>query len=147
MSEVYKQLYCLAIFTLVGIVIGILFDSFRILRRSFKTVDLITYIQDILFWILTGVIVLFSIFKFNNGEIRSYIFFGMALGLLIYILTISKFVIKYTVIVINWAKKILSYPIKLLTEVFKNIIIKPALFIINMIKSIFSKKKVAPPNQ
>lgn len=41
------------IFTINGILIGLLFDFFRILRRSFKTKDIITYIEDILFWILT----------------------------------------------------------------------------------------------
>ena len=69
-----EQLLCLIAFTVTGIVIGVLFDVFRILRRSFKTADWLTTLQDILFWILAGFITLFSIFKFNNGEIRSYIF-------------------------------------------------------------------------
>ena len=75
-----EQLLCLIAFTVTGIVIGVLFDVFRILRRSFKTADWLTTLQDILFWILAGFITLFSIFKFNNGEIRSYIFIGIALG-------------------------------------------------------------------
>lgn len=41
------------IFTINGVIIGLLFDFFRILRRSFNTKDIITYIEDILFWILT----------------------------------------------------------------------------------------------
>ena len=41
------------IFVLNGFVIGFLFDIFRILRKSFKTTDTITCIEDILFWILT----------------------------------------------------------------------------------------------
>ena len=71
MEELYSQLFCLLMFTITGIAIGILFDIFRILRKSFKTADIITYLQDILFWILSGLIVLFSIYRFNNGEIRS----------------------------------------------------------------------------
>lgn len=125
MGEIYEQLFCLLIFTITGIVIGILFDLFRILRKSFKTADWITYIQDILFWILTGFIVLFSIFKFNNGEIRSYIFLGIALGVLIYMLTISKFIIKYAVLIINWIKKIIYYPISIIANILRKIVINP----------------------
>ena len=119
MSEVYRQLFCLFIFILIGIIIGILFDCFRILRKSFKTADWITYIQDIIFWILTGIIILFSIFKFNNGEIRSYIILGIFFGALLYILTISKFVVKYSVLAIQLLKRIILYPINILINIFK----------------------------
>lgn len=47
-----NQAYLFLIFILNGLLIGILFDFFRILRKSFKTPDFITYIQDICFWIL-----------------------------------------------------------------------------------------------
>ena len=135
MDEIYRELFCLVIFILTGIIIGILFDCFRILRKSFKTVDWITYIQDIIFWILTGIIILFSIFKFNNGEIRSYIILGIFFGVLIYMITISKFVVKYSVRVIQLLKKIISYPINIL----KKIIITPLKNIFIKIKTINNK--------
>lgn len=116
-----NQLFCLIEFTITGALIGLLFDIFRILRKSFRTSDWITTIQDILFWIIAGLIILFSIFTFNNGEIRGYVFFGIALGIFIYIFTISRYIIKYTVVIINFFKKILSYPIKLI----KFLIISP----------------------
>ena len=134
MDDVYRQLFCLFIFIITGIVIGILFDCFRILRKSFKTTDWITCIQDIIFWMLTGIIILFSIFKFNNGEIRSYIILGIFFGALIYMLTISKFVIKYSVRVINLLKKIISYPINIIINILKKIIINP-------LKNIFTQNK------
>ena len=64
---VTNQAYLFCIFIINGIIIGILFDFFRILRKTFKTSDLITYIEDSMFWILTGIIILYSIFVFNNG--------------------------------------------------------------------------------
>ena len=63
-----NQAYTFIIFVLNGFIIGIFFDIFRILRKSFKTPDVITYMQDIAFWILSGLIILYSIFKFNSGE-------------------------------------------------------------------------------
>ena len=129
MQEVYNQLFCLGIFIITGISIGLLFDIFRILRKSFHTADWITYIQDVLFWILAGSMMLFSIFTFNHGEIRSYVFIGILIGVVIYMLAISKLVVKSSVTIILFIKKILSYPIHLIEKIVKIIIINPILFI------------------
>lgn len=137
MQEVYNQLFCLLIFIITGVVIGILFDIFRILRKSFKTSDWITYLQDIIFWILAGCVMLFSIFTFNNGEIRSYVFIGIILGIILYMLAISRLFVKISVTIIKFCKKILSYPIHLLENIIKKIIIKPILFIWKKTKNFF----------
>ena len=127
-NDTINQLYVFGIFILNGLLIGILFDIFRISRKTFKTSNLITYVEDILFWILTGLLLLFSIFKFNNGEIRGYIFLGILIGIFSYMLFISKYFIYINVKIINTIKyiisliiKILLYPLKLLYK----IIIKP----------------------
>ena len=140
MQEVYNQLFCLLIFIITGIVIGILFDIFRILRKSFKTTDFITYLEDIIFWILTGCIMLFSIFIFNNGEIRSYVFIGIAIGIISYMLIISRFFVKISVSIIKFIKKILSYPIKLIKNIFTKIILKPTLKILKNIHNLTKNK-------
>lgn len=113
---VTNQSYLFLIFTLNGIIIGLLFDFFRILRKSFKTPNFITYIEDILFWVLTGILVLYSIITFNNGEIRLYIFLGIIIGIALYILFLSNFIIKSNVFIIktlkNIIKNIISIPKK-----------------------------------
>lgn len=121
MQEVYRQLFCLFIFAITGALIGALFDIFRILRKSFKTADWITYIQDIIFWILAGSIMLFSIFTFNNGQIRSYVFIGMLIGIILYMLIISKIFVKFSVSIIKFVKRVLSYPIKIIKNILNYI--------------------------
>lgn len=101
-----SQAYVFVIYILSGILIGIFFDIFRVYRRSFKTPDFITYIQDILFWVLTGIFLLFVIFKFNNGELRWYIFLGALLGTLLYMLIFSKHFIKINVAILTFIKNI-----------------------------------------
>ena len=64
-----NQAYLFLIFMLNGAIIGLLFDFFRILRKSFKTNNLITYIEDILFWILSGISIIFSMYKFSRSEL------------------------------------------------------------------------------
>lgn len=106
---VTNQAYLFFIFTINGILIGLLFDFFRISRKVFKTNDVMTYIEDILFWILTGIIVLYSIFAFNNGELRLFMFLGIILGAFFYMIFISSYVIKINVKIINFLKKFLEY--------------------------------------
>ena len=83
-ATIINQAYLFGIYSVCGIIIGIFFDLFRILRRSFKTPDIITYIEDIIFGILTGVFLIFIIFVFNNGELRFYIFIALILSLIEY---------------------------------------------------------------
>ena len=92
-----NQAYLFLVFSLTGVIIGVLFDFFRILRRSIKTSNLITYIEDILFWILTGLFLLYIIFKYSFGQLRIYMFVSLIIGIVIYFLTISKYFIKLNV--------------------------------------------------
>lgn len=119
------QLYTFFNFILTGVVIGILFDIFRILRKSFKTLDLITYVQDFIFLILTGIIMLYSIFTFNNGEIRGYVIIGVFLGIMIYILLLSKYFINIMVKFISLIKKVVYYPLHILSSFIIKNIFKP----------------------
>lgn len=145
-NTVINQLYSFLVYIISGVLISLFFDVFRILRKSFKTSDLITYIEDIIFWLATGIFLLYVIFKFNNGEIRAYIFLGIILGVAIYILLFSKYFIKFNVKLINILKKIILktlniiiYPLKIL----KKNIIKPISFItINIRKSITKFYKI-----
>ena len=128
---VENQAYLFLVFSLTGVIIGILFDIFRSLRKCFKTSDIITYIEDVLFWVLTGIIILYSIWYFNNGEIRLFMFIGIIMGVLIYVLTLSNILSKiiYT---------ILNVTIKPITKIFtkiSNIIYK------NIIKIVEKRKK------
>lgn len=131
------------IFCVNGVLIGLLFDFFRILRRSFNTKDFITYIQDVLFWILTGFILLYSIFTFNNGEIRLFMFLGVAIGIIIYMLFISSYIIRINVAIIKFVKNIIikifniiSIPFKGIYKITKKLFFRPiSFFIINIRKS------------
>ena len=147
---VINQAYLFLIFTLNGFAIGLLFDFFRILRKSFKTSDTITYIEDILFWILSGLSVLYSIFMFNNGEIRIYMFLGIFIGISLYILLLSNYIIKINVYLISKLKIFLKYifniliiPIKLIFNIIKRLFFKPISFVcINFKNSIKNIDKI-----
>ena len=125
------------IFTINGILIGIIFDIFRIFRKTIKTSDFVTYIEDFLFWIITAIVLLYSIFTYNNGELRFFMFLAVILGFIIYIFTISSYLIKINVKIINVIKRIflnlfeiIYKPLIKTFKILKKIIFKPILFVI-----------------
>ncbi len=119
---VQNQAYLFLIFSLTGVEIGILFDFFRILRRTIKTGNIVTYIQDILFWILTGILVLYNIWYFNNGEIRIYMFLGIIIGTLIYMSTLSNISVKLFTKILSMIIKALEIPFTTIITIFRKII-------------------------
>ena len=124
-----NQAYLFLIFAFNGVVIGLIFDFFRILRKTFKTSNVITYIEDILFWILAGISIIFFMYNFSDGTIRLFMIIALLLGFLLYILSISNFIIKIFVFFINILKnlfktiiKVTSIPVKLIYKVINNTI-------------------------
>lgn len=145
---IVNQAYLFGIYAICGIVIGILFDLFRILRQSFKTPDIITYIEDIIFGILTGIFLIFMIFVFSNGELRFYIFFALILGLSIYLLTISKYFIKFNVKIITTIKNIIIkvfslilYPIVMIKNFILKLVLRPFRILTININNVIKTKK------
>ena len=110
-----NQFFMLLSFFITGIVIGVLFDVFRISRKIFKTPDFLIYIEDVLFWILSGFMLLFTICTFTDGQIRLYMILMLILGAIIYFLTLSNMFIKINTNIVEFIKKVINlllYPFK-----------------------------------
>lgn len=142
-----NQAYLFLIFTLNGFFIGILFDFFRILRKSFKTINLITNVEDIIFWILTGLSIIYCMYNFSDGSLRLFMFLGLGIGLTIYILTLSNFIIKTVVKVISIIKKfiitiisIIIFPFKAIFKLIRKILFRPIYVIFIKIQNNMTKK-------
>lgn len=121
-SLIINQITILCIFAATGLCIGILFDFFRILRKSFKTCDIITYIEDILFWIISGIMLVFTILKYTDGGIRIYMILGLIVGIVIYFCIISKiirFIFTYIFNCIKCIFTIFILPFKKIYKIIK----------------------------
>ena len=114
-----NQFYLFFIYILSGVGISILFDTFRVLRKSVKTSNIITYIEDFIFWIIVGIFLIWEIFTISYGELRSYIFIGLLLGIFVYMITISKYFIKINVKILDYVKKIIKKVILLIKKFLK----------------------------
>lgn len=98
-------------FVLIGIIISFIFDFFRILRCVYKTPDFVTILEDIAFWLISGIILLLGIFVLNDGNIRGYLFIGLFSGVCLYIVFISKNIINIGTKILNLFNKSVLIPI------------------------------------
>lgn len=79
-----------------GLLIGLAYDFYRVIRHYLKHKRIVAGIGDLLFWIVVAIIFFYIINKSNWGELRGYIFFGTFLGCITYFKVLSK--ILYTLI-------------------------------------------------
>lgn len=114
-NSLYTQVIVILHFFIAGIKISILFDIFRAQRKAIKTSDFITCIQDIIYWILVGVIMVYTVVKYTNGEIRAYMIIGTILGVIIYFSLMSKMIIR---IIVKFFTSIL-FPIKKINKLIQ----------------------------
>ncbi len=121
----FEQIRIFSIFFVLGILVSILFEIFRVLRKNIKTSYLATSIEDVVYILISGYLFFKSIIVFANGDIRFYIFLAFLLGIIIYILTIK-----------NFCDIILTVIIKTILIIFKFIFILIKYFIILLKKSI-----------
>ena len=105
-----------------GILICLTYDIFRALRKSIKTSDLATYIEDIIFFIIVSIFLIYLIFIVNDGSIRGFIFIGLILGGVLYYFTLSKYFMKISIFIFTFLKKILLTPIRLVLKINKKLI-------------------------
>lgn len=115
----FSQEQVFLLFFIIGIIIGLIFDLFRVIRKCFKVPDHVTFIQDSLFLVLAGSIIITGIIKINNGEIRFFLFLAIFFGMLIYFLTISNLYVIILYEIVNLCKKILKIPFLCIKKLYK----------------------------
>lgn len=115
----FSQEEIFLLFFIIGIIIGLIFDFFKVLRKSFKTKDIITFIEDLLFLLVSGVLIIFGIIKLNGGEVRFYLFLGIFLGVLIYSLTISNLYVIILYEFVRICKKIFCFFAKIFLKLLQ----------------------------
>jgi len=100
-----------------GILIGFMYDLYRIFRGIFRPKKIATMIQDLIFWCIIGIVAFYVLIFSNQGAIRFYNFLGFILGSIFYQILLSKLVIRSLVFLLKMIKnfiydvyQIIKYP-------------------------------------
>jgi spore cortex biosynthesis protein YabQ len=68
----------------LGSLFGVMFDTYQRFLNRPKREHWIVFINDLLFWIIQALIVFYTLFLVNNGELRFYIFIALLCGFAAY---------------------------------------------------------------
>lgn len=105
---------------LAGILIGILFDFYKIIR-GIKIPKIVMAIEDILFWILAALVVFVFLLLNNYAFLGPYVYAFMIVTLLLYIKFISPVVLQIErkfISIFMWGIRVFwkntVYPIKII---------------------------------
>ncbi len=79
---------------LLGAILCMFYDLFRLLRLEHRFSTLAVFLQDLFFWAVCAVVTFCFLLTQSNGKIRSYILLGMVAGFALCRLTLSVLFLK-----------------------------------------------------
>ena len=87
-----------------GIILGVIYDIFRITRIALKLNAVIIAIEDILYLFICAVMTFFYMLASNDGQIRFFIIVGEILGWVVYYFTVGEIVMGLSTAIIKFIK-------------------------------------------
>ena len=98
----------------VGAGVGLFYDMFRVLRLTAPHGQLAVQIEDFVFWVAATGMVFYVMLHLSEGEIRWFSLVGTSLGMALYFATVSRWVVAVAVIIVNFAKRVLTATVRVL---------------------------------
>ena len=100
---------------LTGIILGVVFDFYRVMRGVFRPHWIVTSVTDLFYWLIATAIVFVVLIAGNGGEVRFYVFLGLVAGVVVYYRLLSKSAIRIIIWLLrcvvrafNGTKKLMS---------------------------------------
>lgn len=139
MSDLFFQIQTFFLTLILGIVTGLIFHYYQLTIVKARVGKYPLYILDFFLWIIMICLVFFTLLWINQGEMRVYVLIALITGILIYYHYFS-----------GRFKKIVDTGANLTISLFRKIIsliVRPAEWLYNRIKSAFVRKDQPPPDE
>lgn len=125
MTSLDQQIISFLVTVGLGLIMGAIFDFYYILRCFIKPKRVFIHIGDLFIWLFMILLVFATLVYTNWGEVRFYVFLGMALGISAYYLLFSKLLKNIYRFIFNLVAKMLHifvaaiiFPFRLLSKLF-----------------------------
>lgn len=111
-------------FIILGVLMAVSYDVLRCVRifKIHRTVSI--GIQDFIYWVIWTYFLIYAVLKYNNGNLRFFIYMSIIIGVIVYELTVSRLVLVIIRFIAGRIKKISISLNKLLKKIIGNIKIK-----------------------
>lgn len=106
-SEIIRQaqLFCLAVLTGVGLLF--LYDLLRIFRRILKHGTIGIAVEDMFFWLFCAFWLFGFMYRQNDGIIRGFIILGACIGMILYNILFSRWIVKGGTAALTWIFRVI----------------------------------------
>lgn len=132
MSEkILEELYCFLHAVVTGVILAMVYDVLRIIRRVKVHGWIVVAIEDFIYWLGSALYIFSVLIKDNHGIIRWFFIIGIFMGMMVYNLTCSQYLVGVLSKIIG---KILNIVEKLL-----KILLRPMWFLWIKTKKMLSK--------
>ena len=115
MIPLLGQLQAVVLMIATGAILGLLFDFYRVFRSVIRPGSSASMLFDIVFWVIATPATFIMLLAGNWGQLRLYVFLGIAAGLYLYFLLASPLVLWWLISWIRWLGHILSRVVALLS--------------------------------
>lgn len=96
-----------------GTLMGIAFDSYRVVSGQLRFPRWSVHLLDLFYWIASALFVFRMLYHVNQGELRFYVFLGLFLGVWIHFLFLSVLTERFVVNLIRIVHKIYRFCVRL----------------------------------
>ena len=123
--SIWYQIIILVGSLLAGIIIGLMFEFYKIIIKNLRRKKIILFIGDIIFWCISGMIVYIWLFVICNAIMATYVILSILIGIGIYYFILSPalvgafdFIYYRILSYFRGMIKIMIYPFQLLFKLF-----------------------------
>lgn len=118
-SQIVEETLFLYHAVLLGVFVAVIYDIIRIFRRVVKHNRFFISLEDILYWVFCAWEVFYLLYKESSGVLRWFAILGIALGMFLYLISVSRFVVYFISKMINKFLHILEKIIAFLLTPFR----------------------------
>ena len=109
MPSLLDQLHAFAVTLLGGVAMGVLYDVLRIVRGMAGRRGPLGWLLDLLYWTVVTPLMAGLLLEANRGELRLYVFLGIAAGLGLYFAFLSGLVLEALLAVSRGVRAVLAW--------------------------------------
>ncbi|NMM55241.1 spore cortex biosynthesis protein YabQ [Paenibacillus aquistagni] len=112
--SLYSQWMTLFFMTVSGATLGVVYDSYRVVAHQLRFPRWSLPLFDVVYWLAATWFVFQMLVKGNQGELRFYIFLGLAIGAYAYYLLLSKATVSIATWIVQAAKAVVTFLLRTL---------------------------------
>jgi spore cortex biosynthesis protein YabQ len=116
----------------MGSLFGAMLDTYQRFLKRPKRKSIIVFINDLFFWIIQALLIFYTLFQVNNGELRFYIFLALLCGFAAYQSLFKSLYLKLLEMVIQLVISVY----RLIKKTYLILIYKPVIWLIQLVISI-----------